>query len=217
MASANSALPDVLDDAQHYLAQALTYLAPARPCLVAVGGLSGSGKSTLAARLAPTIGLSPGAIHVRSDLERKRLFGAAETERLPDEAYTRPVTEKVYAALNEMAAAVLATSHTVIVDAVHSAPHERAAVARIAEAAQVPFIGLWLDVPGRVLKDRVTARIDDASDATADVVARQLDYDLGDISWHRLDASGDLDALCERARDIIAASFGATTGKEPRP
>ena len=113
-------------------------------------------------------------------------------------------TEKVYAALNEMAAAVLATSHTVIVDAVHSAPHERAAVARIAEAAQVPFIGLWLDVPGRVLKDRVTARTGDASDATADVVARQLEYDLGDISWYRLDASGDIDTLCENARNFIA-------------
>src|SRR5690606_29527868 len=128
-----------------------TPLFRSRPRLVAVGGLSGSGKSTLAAHLAPTSGVSPGAIHLRSDLERKRLFGAGETERLPDEAYTRPVTEMVYAALNEMAATVLATGYTVIVDAVHSAPHERAAVARIAEAAQVPFIGLWLDAPGRVL------------------------------------------------------------------
>src|SRR5690606_1781967 len=177
----------------------------------------GSGKSTLAAHLAPTSGVSPGAIHLRSDLERKRLFGAGETERLPDEAYTRPVTEMVYAALNEMAATVLATGYTVIVDAVHSAPHERAAVARIAEAAQVPFIGLWLDAPGRVLKERVTARTGDASDATADVVRRQLDYDLGDISWHRLDASGDLDILCEKARGLIAASFGAPASKELRP
>lgn len=201
---AGSALPDVLDDTRRYLDQAMQYLAPARPSLIAVGGLSGSGKSTLAARLAPEIGASPGAIHLRSDLERKRLFGVGETERLPDEAYARAVTEKVYATLNEKAATVLTTGYTVIVDAVHSAPRERAAVARIAEAAQVPFTGLWLDASERVLKERVTARTGDASDATADVVARQLDYDLGDISWHRLDASGGLDTLCEKARNLIA-------------
>lgn len=205
IAGAGSALPDVLDDARRYLDEALGYLAPARPCLVAVGGLSGSGKSTLAARLTPEIGACPGAIHLRSDLERKRLFDVGETERLPDEAYTHAVTEKVYAMLNEKAATVLITGYTVIVDAVHSAPHERAAVARIAETAQVPFIGLWLDAPERVLKERVTTRTGDASDATADVVARQLDYDLGDISWHRLDASGDLEALCESAQSHCTA------------
>lgn len=217
IAGTGTASPDVLDDARHYLDQALQYLAPARPALVAVGGLSGSGKSTLAARVAPVSGISPGAIHLRSDLERKRLFNVGEMERLPDEAYAHDVTEKVYATLNEKAATVLAAGCTVIVDAVHSASRERAAVARIAKAARVPFAGLWLDAPERVLKERVTARTGDASDATADVVARQLDYDLGDISWHRLDASGDLDTLCEQARNLIAASFGAPTHKEPRP
>jgi len=206
IAGADAAQPSVLDDARRYLDQALLYLAPARPGLIAVGGLSGSGKSTLAARLAPTIGIFPGAIHLRSDLERKLLFGISETERLPDEAYTPAVTEKVYATLNEKAAIVLATGYTVIVDAVHAMPHERAAAAHIAEVAQVPFTGIWLDAPGRVLKERVTARSGDASDATADVVTRQLDYDLGAISWHRLDASGDLDALCEKSRHLISAA-----------
>ena len=216
MAGAAPASPNLIDDARRYLDQAMQYLAPARPCLVAVGGLSGSGKSTLAARLASTIGISPGAIHLRSDLERKRLFDVGETERLPDEAYMPPVTEKVYAALNEQAATELAAGYTVIVDAVHSAPHERDAVARIAEAAHVPFIGLWLDAPERLLKTRVTARTGDASDATADVVARQLEYDLGEISWHRLDASGDMKALTDKSRALIAASFDAPGSKEPR-
>lgn len=210
IAGAGADLPGVLGDARRYLDQALQYLAPARPCLVAVGGLSGSGKSTLAARLASAIGIAPGAIHLRSDLERKLLFGVSETERLPDEAYTRAITEKAYATLNEKAVTILATGHTVIVDAVHSAPHERAAVARIAEAAHVPFVGLWLDAPGGVLKDRVAARTGDASDATADVVTRQLAYDLGDISWYRLDASGNLDAMCEKARSLIADANGTT-------
>lgn len=202
-------LPEVLDDARRYLQQAVQYLAPAQPCLIAVGGLSGSGKSTLAAALASEVGLAPGAIHLRSDIERKRLFHIDETERLPDEAYTRRITQQVYETLNAKAATVLATGCAVIVDAVHSAPHERAAIASVAESAKVPFVGLWLDAPGTVLKNRVTARKGDASDATADVVAQQLEYDLGDIAWHRLDAGGLFEATRAKAAALIAASVGA--------
>ena len=217
IAGADTVLPSVLDDARHYLDQAVRYLAPVSPCLIAVGGLSGSGKSTLAAALASGVGLAPAAIHLRSDLERKRLFSVGETERLPDEAYARAITETIYATLNEKAATVLATGYTAIVDAVHSAPHERAAVERVAEAAGVPFIGLWLDAPGGLLKDRITARKGDASDATADVVARQLNYDLGAISWHRLDASGALQATRETALAHISAALGAPTPEDRSP
>jgi uncharacterized protein len=215
IAGANETLPEVLDDARRYLNQAFHYLAPAQPCLVAVGGLSGSGKSTLAAALAPKIGIAPGAVHLRSDLERKRLFQLRDTEHLPDEAYAQPVTERVYAALSDKAATVLATGYAVIVDAVHSAPHERAAIARVAEAANAPFVGLWLDAPDKVLKDRVTARTGDASDATTDVVARQLEYDLGDISWHRLDADGPLDTTRAKAAALVAATLGVPKLQEP--
>lgn len=205
IAGADAPTPDVLADAQRYLEQALQYLAPARPALIAVGGLSGSGKSTLAAALAPVFGAAPGAIHLRSDLERKKLFQIGETERLPDEAYARTVTEKIYATLNRKAATVLAAGYAVIVDAVHSAPDERAAVERVAQELAAPFLGLWLDAPGTVLKDRVTMRKGDASDATADVVTQQLAYDLGDITWHRLDASQPLDETRAKAANLIEA------------
>ncbi len=215
IAGADAALPAVLDDARRYIGQAVRYLVPAQPCLVAVGGLSGSGKSTLAAALAPRIGLAPGAVHLRSDLERKRLYDVGETERLPEEAYTRSVTEQVYATLNDKAATVLTTGYSVVVDAVHAAPAERAAVARVAETTHVPFVGLWLDAPARVLKDRVTARTGDASDATADVVARQLGYDLGDITWHRLDAGGTFEATCAKAVALIE-TLSAAGAEEPQ-
>lgn len=214
IAGADRVLPEVLDNARRYLAQAIQYLAPAQPCLVAVGGLSGSGKSTLAAAIAPLVGLGPGAIHLRSDLERKRLHGVGETDRLPDEAYARTVTERVYAALNEQAARIVATGYSVIVDAVHASPEERAAIARVAETARVPFVGLWLDAPGQILKSRVTARTGDASDAAADVVARQLHYELGDITWHRLDAGGVFEALCRKAAALVA-SLSAPQAQEP--
>ena len=57
--------------ARQYLALALELLRVKTPCLVAVGGLSGSGKSTLARRLAPSLGMAPGAVVVRSDEDTK--------------------------------------------------------------------------------------------------------------------------------------------------
>ncbi|MFG1374442.1 AAA family ATPase [Xanthobacter oligotrophicus] len=161
---------------------------PGRPSLWAVGGLSGSGKSTWAARMAPALGRAPGAVILRSDIERKRLAGTAETQKLPPEAYTPEATRQVYARLRTLAARVLATGQSVVVDAVHARPDEREAIAEVARAAGVPFAAFWLDVPAEELVRRVEARTGDASDADASVVRHQLGYDLGDISWSRAQA-----------------------------
>ena len=103
-----------------------------RPASIAVGGLSGTGKTTLAASLAPLIGSAPGAVHLRSDLERKALAGVGETARLPVEAYTSEARTRIYQVLCERARLVLAAGHSVIVDAVFAEAGERDAVARVA-------------------------------------------------------------------------------------
>ncbi|MFS8037488.1 AAA family ATPase [Xanthobacter sp. AM11] len=159
--------------------------APHRPTLCAVGGLSGSGKSTWAANMADSFGRAPGAVIVRSDIERKRLFGVAETEKLPPAAYTPEAGERVYERLRTLARRVLATGYSVIVDAVHARPGERDAIEVVAQEADARFYGLWLDVPEAELIRRVEARTGDASDADAAVVRHQLAYDLGDIRWQR--------------------------------
>ena len=161
---------------------------PGRPSLWAVGGLSGSGKSTWAARMAPALGPAPGAVILRSDIERKRLCGVTETQRLPPEAYSPEATREVYARLRTLAARVLATGHSVIVDAVHARPDEREAVEKVAREAGADFRGWWLEAPEGELIRRVEARSGDASDADAAVVRRQLSYDLGAIGWTREDA-----------------------------
>ncbi len=69
--------------------------------MIATGGLSGTGKSVLAKGLAPFIAPMPGALVLRSDVERKALFGRKRTERLPPEAYRAEVSEQVYAVLND--------------------------------------------------------------------------------------------------------------------
>ncbi len=90
-----------------------------------------------------------------------------------------------------------------IVDAVHLAPAERAALERVAHAAGVPFQGFWLAAPGPVLAARVAGRQGDASDATLAVLARQQAIDPGPLTWQRLDASGPTPGLLAQARRAL--------------
>ncbi|HUD87393.1 MAG TPA: phosphotransferase, partial [Xanthobacteraceae bacterium] len=80
--------------ARTYFDFARRAIAPPKPQFIAVGGLSGTGKSRLARALAPHIAPMPGAVIVRSDVERKALFGVGETEKLPAAAYTAAATER---------------------------------------------------------------------------------------------------------------------------
>lgn len=186
-------------EAEDYLRLAARLLQERAPVLVAVGGLSGTGKSTLAQNIAPGLGAPPGAVVLRSDVIRKELAGAAVTERLPESAYGEEMTARVYAALGERAAECLAAGYAVIADAVFARPDQRRDIEDAARAAGALFEGVWLEAPARVLKDRVDARQGDASDADARIVARQLEYDLGAIGWHRVDAGGTPEAVCDRA------------------
>ena len=84
-------------------------------------------------------------------------------------------------------------------------PGERQAVEDVARAAGVPFTGLWLDVTREVALARVAARKGDASDATPQVVERQQAYDLGLLTWARVDAGRDTDVVTADARRTIGA------------
>jgi uncharacterized protein len=161
---------------------------PAR--LVGVGGLSGTGKSALAAAIAPFLGASPGAFHLRTDVERKRMAGIGEFDRLPPKAYTKAASTGVYRRVIESASLALGAGHSVIVDAVFADPGERASIEALATRTGVAFQGLWLEAPAHILRTRVEGRSGDASDATAAVVDEQLRYETGPISWTRIDASG---------------------------
>ena len=192
--------------ARSYLRAALDYLAPPESALVAVGGLSGTGKSTLAAALAPRIGPCPGAVHLRSDLERKALFRRDETERLEAEAYTRAATTCVYDRLTGKAQRVLAAGHGVIVDAVFAAESERRNIEEVGEDVGVQLKGLWLTASPATLIDRVAQRRNDASDANVDVVRMQLGYQIGTLSpaWTVIDAGRELEATVSDAEAVLA-------------
>lgn len=186
----------------------IAYLKVSPPMLLCIGGLSGSGKSVAASALAPLLGAAPGAIHVRSDVERKVLAGVAETERLPAENYSRQASFETYAACLDRAGRALAAGHSVVLDAVFARPEEREAVMELARRNRARFAAVWLDAPAGTLAARVTARTGDASDATPDVVESQLRYDLGALDWPRVDAGGTPADTLARIRGTVPYRFG---------
>ena len=194
-----------LDRARRYLRAALNYVDPPPPQLLVVGGLSGTGKSTLATALAPGLGAAPGAVHLRSDLERKALAGVAEFERLPATAYTAEARRKVYASLHAKARSILSAQHGVIIDAVYDHERDRQEVEALAQALHVPLRGLWLEADAATLLARVARRQHDASDATPDVVAAQLASHIGQLSdrWTTLDARQDATQLLQAAMSVV--------------
>jgi aminoglycoside phosphotransferase family enzyme/predicted kinase len=190
-------------NARSYLRAALDFLEPPAPRLVAIGGVSGTGKSTLAAALAPTLGAAPGALHLRSDLERKAMFAAGETDRLGPECYTEDVTERVYADIARKARLALAAGHAVVADAVYLNAEQRSAIEAAALGRQVPFQGLWLTAPKDILAGRVSTRSGDASDATPAVLEQQLSRGPGTVGWSVVDASREPSAIEAAARRIL--------------
>ena len=102
------------------------------------------------------------------------------------------------------AGAALSAGHSVVFDAVFAHENERDQAAALAAKLGVAFHGIWLDAPEAILRSRVAGRKSDASDATTEVVARQLTYDLGRLTWERLDASGSPSETLARVRQILA-------------
>jgi hypothetical protein len=171
--------------ARRYLRAAHGYLAEFRPVLVAVGGLSGSGKTTYARSVAPALGGAPGAVILRSDEVRKRLWGRAPTQKLPQAAYTEEATAAVYAEVFAIASRCLAAGRAVVIDAVFLEAAQRALAEQVAAKGGVVFEGVWLEAPLEILKDRLARRSGDASDADLAVLDHQLASDPGAIAWRR--------------------------------
>lgn len=195
---------EMLMRARVYFDLACHLIAPVKPMLVAVGGLSGTGKSALSRRLAGGIAPQPGAVVLRSDVIRKRMFGVRETEPLPQSAYRPEVSVDVYCALVETASRILAQGISVIADAAWLRPDERHSIRQVARSRGVSFHGLFLTVDLSTRLARIAARRNDASDATAEVARQQEQYELGSIDWRLIDTEGGFDDTLTAARRCLA-------------
>ncbi len=196
-------------EAQRYLdaARRLALLdgAAETPRLVLACGLSGSGKSLVAGALAERLG----AVRVRSDVERKRLFALPPTARSAPGLYAPEATRRTYERLQEVADEALAGRLSIVVDAASLQRHERDALRAVAARHGARFSLLTCEAPPAVLRQRVQARLlagDDPSDATVEVLAKQQQF----AEWPGPDEAADtlrLDTDCrldELARRIDA-------------
>ena len=167
-----------------YLALARQFaLQPATPRLLVTHGLSGVGKTHLTQLLLQ----EAGALRLRSDVERKRLFGLAALERSPPGGpagsggiYTEQATQRTFASLEQRARGLLQLGYAVIIDAACLRRAERARFARLATALGVPFTLLDCQAAHDTLRARLRARQqrgDDASEADEAVLETQLPRD----------------------------------------
>ncbi len=136
-------------------------------------GLSGSGKTTVSsARLLADESAS--TIRIRSDVERKRLFGLAPDADSGGAIYTPQATARTYARLADLARQALADGWSVIVDAAFLKRAERAAFRALAGERGMPMRILACEAPMPELRQRLDARASDASEATVAVLEQQL-------------------------------------------
>jgi predicted kinase len=195
---------DLVDMAQGYFRLAADLIAPPSPTLVAIGGLSGTGKSSLARELGAFVGPAPGALIIRSDVERKKLYGVAEIEPLPPDAYQAAASARTYDVLAEKTAHVIAARHSAIVDAVFARHQERGAIEAVGARVGVAFRGLFLVADLETRLARVGRRVLDASDADAKVARQQEAFELGHVQWTEIDASGSLQETLALARSALS-------------
>lgn len=159
-----------------YLALAQTLAQPEPPRLLITHGLSGSGKTWATQALLERWG----AVRLRSDVERKRLFGLTALQRsadvVPGGIYGPDATARTFTRLADLARVSLQAGWPTVVDAAFLQRAERDRFAALATACGVPFAILPCHADPAVLAQRVQARRgrgDDASEADLAVLQRQ--------------------------------------------
>lgn len=150
------------------------------PTLWITHGLSGSGKSTGAEEIVR----KHGAIRIRADVERKRLFGKDATYRAsaPElkQLYSQKMSQRTYTRLHSLALTLLQAGYSAIVDATFLEQKQRAMFASLAKERSVRFEILDFQASYETLKARLKHRAaveHDPSDANLAVLERQIELD----------------------------------------
>lgn len=160
-----------------YLDLAERFAHPPRPAIVLMHGVSGSGKSVLSRTLAPRLP----ALWLRSDVERKRLFGLPALARTQSPVgggiYGPEATRRTYARLAELALHAAGNGFSVILDATFARRADRQRIYDLAAAGGWPCVVLACEADPAILAARVRQRLAaarDPAEADTSVLARQL-------------------------------------------
>lgn len=160
---------------RNYANLAESYSAIPSRLLAITHGVSAVGKSHVAMRLVEALG----AVRVRSDVERKRLFGEqqqAEAGHLQTGIYDQDASAATYQRLQQLAATILRAGFPVVLDATYLKQAQRQAAAEVASSTGVPLLILDCQAPEAVIASWLAqrqAQNTDPSDATLEVVKAQ--------------------------------------------
>jgi uncharacterized protein len=209
-----TARPAAVDDGRlqafrAYLDCAARALSRKSPALILMSGLSGSGKTWLAERLAPLLG----AVHLRSDIERKRLAGVDDRARtglpLGEGIYSRDFTARVYAYLETAADDILSGGYTAVVDATFSRRENRDAFRKLASRLSVSACLIHCQASQEVLRSRIEERGRqgrDASEADVNVLKWQKEH------WEPVMADEQWTVISVATADIDVADLAQQVG-----
>jgi aminoglycoside phosphotransferase family enzyme len=168
---------DACAELHKYLRLARRILVRQRPRLIITCGLSGSGKTWLGGLLRERLPL----IHIRSDIERKRLHGVppdARTEQGPQTGiYSAEASRRTYARLAVLAGEIIDAGYSVMVDATFLKSEQRIPFLELAAKQGCRLTILALDAPAAVLRQRIASRLAvgrDASEANLGILELQL-------------------------------------------
>jgi len=163
-----------------YVALAERLATPAPRRLIITHGLSGCGKTLASSALLqsdPTASM----VRLRSDVERKRLFGLPSTAHSASAPgagiYGSNANVQTYKRLRHLAEMLLGAGGTVIVDAAFLKRADRDAFRALAVQSHAAFDILAPQATPEQLTERIQARSvlgHDASDATLEVLAQQM-------------------------------------------
>jgi uncharacterized protein len=163
--------------AQGYFDLAASYTR-SKPILFVMMGLVGSGKTTIATALAQRLG----AMHISSDVTRKRLAGIPDTQHRYDEPasgiYSPEFNRKTYDAIFAQAAEILKDAGSVILDAAFLKQAERERAIKMAEELGVDYLLVECRLSPELTQKRLLRRLGEvsASDGRWEIYRKQTGW-----------------------------------------
>lgn len=172
----DAAWEEIRAEMSRYVEFAYRVTVPSSPVLILMHGVSGTGKTTVSTEVVKALG----AVRVRSDVERKRMYAEKREGGLSQGAaeslYDPAMTHATYTRLLDLASEMLEAGYTVVVDATFLRVSQRQPFIQLAIDHQYPFVIVDVWAPQEVLAQRIEWRAKqrtDASDATVGVMEEQ--------------------------------------------
>ncbi len=166
IASAQGSKSRAGPSASEYLDLAIDLSRSAQRSVALMHGLPGVGKTYIS----QAILAAAGAVRVRSDVERKRLFGLAanesSAERVPEGIYGTDATTRTYSRLEDIVRAAMGGGWPVIVDAAFLRRDERTRFMQLAESLGAKCVVFDCRAPASVLRSRIEQRQAAGGDAS---------------------------------------------------